>query len=65
MGGRVLWFELAMGLDHLCEFGAAGKGGRAKKPAKGSTTTWGFTGQTAETFVKSTEVGNGFDFFRQ
>jgi hypothetical protein len=52
MGSRVLWFELAVGNDYLCEFGAAGKGDGAKKPATGSTATWGFTGKTAETLVE-------------
>gem|GEM_PF-5926658 len=52
MGSRVLWFELAVGNDYLCGFGAAGEGSGAKKPATGSATTWGFTGQTTETFVK-------------
>jgi len=56
----VLWFELALGIDHLREFGAAGKGCGAKKPAEDSAATWRFIRQTAKTFVNSAERRNGF-----
>lgn len=52
MGSRVLRLELAMGIGHLCEAGAAGKGRGAQKPAEDSAATWGFIGQAAEAFVK-------------
>ena len=65
MGSRVLRLELAMGIDHLCEAGAAGKGRGAQKPAEDSAATWGFIGQAAEAFVKFAQPWNVFDFFRQ
>lgn len=43
MGSRMFWRELAMGIDHMCEFGGAGKSGGAQKPAKDSATTCRFT----------------------
>jgi hypothetical protein len=65
MGSCVLWLELAMGIDHLCEIGATGKGCGTRKPAKDSATTWGFIEQAAEAFVKFEAAGIVFDFFRQ
>lgn len=65
MGNRVLRLELAMGHDHLCEAGAAGKGRGTQKPAADSAATWKFIRQAAEAFVKCAESWNGFDFFGQ
>ena len=65
MGSRVLRLELAMGIDHLCEAGAAGKSRGAQKPAEDSAATWGFIGQAAEAVLKFAAPWNGFDFFRQ
>jgi hypothetical protein len=64
MGSRMLWHELPVDADYLCELVPAGEGGRIPKSPKRSAETSGFTGQTAETFVKFTDAGNGFDFFR-
>jgi hypothetical protein len=54
-----------MGIDHLREFGAAGKSGGTRKFPESSSATWGFIEQTTETSVKFEDVGNGFDFFQQ
>ena len=55
MGSRLLRLELAVGIDYLREFGAAGEGCRAKKPAEDSAAAWGFIAQAAEAFVKFAE----------
>jgi hypothetical protein len=46
-----------MGINHLCEVGATGKGRGAQKPAKDSATTWGFIEQATEAFLKFEEAG--------